>query len=84
MGISIQSNCNGCETCRNCGRGDYKVYLCDDCDTETDELYDYDGDLLCERCTKQRIVADSGFIDEFFDEIVEKYGIERRNAYEIV
>lgn len=54
MGITYESNCNGCPECVHCltGSGTHPVFYCDDCGAELspEELFDYDGDDLCAEC----------------------------------
>lgn len=54
MAKVYEDDCVGCEHCIGCGRRNYPHYYCDgeDCREEfsPDELYDYDGDMLCEGC----------------------------------
>lgn len=54
--INEGTMCNGCPECKNCGRNneiDWSADLiCDNCKNYVDELYDVDGDQLCESCLK--------------------------------
>lgn len=49
----LENDCVGCETCVNCGRGDYTAYCCDECGNE-DTLYDFDGYEICADCLLSR------------------------------
>lgn len=37
-----------------CSYRNVEVHYCDSCDTELDEIYDVDGEELCEECLKER------------------------------
>lgn len=50
--IRYENDCVGpCPMgCINCGREHNAHFYCDKCDCESDELYQLDGDVLCEDC----------------------------------
>lgn len=56
----IENHCCDCATpgypCRGsaCPRVRVEVYYCDKCGDELDEVYEVDGDDLCEECLKER------------------------------
>ena len=57
--IRIENRCCDCATpgypCRGsaCPLVDIEVYYCDKCGEELDEIYDVDGEELCEYCLKE-------------------------------
>lgn len=55
--VEVRNDCVGCpQGCINCGRKyDYKVLVCDNCNSEEEELYDYEGEQLCAECVLDRI-----------------------------
>lgn len=58
--VRIENHCCDCATpgypCRGslCPLTHVEVYYCDVCDYEIDEVYDVDGEELCEDCLKER------------------------------
>lgn len=56
----IENHCRDCATpgypCRGstCPLVNVEVYYCDGCGDELDEIYEVDGDDLCEGCLKER------------------------------
>ena len=52
MAKVYEDDCVGCEHCIGCGRRNSPHYYCDECKDENlpSDLYDYDGDMLCEDC----------------------------------
>ena len=53
MGCFSESACYHCPECVRCGRNQrfHKVWFCDRCSEETDELYEGDnGDQICIKC----------------------------------
>lgn len=51
--IKYENDCVGCPTyCINCGKKHSPHYFCDWCDEEfePDELYDVNGDMVCQGC----------------------------------
>lgn len=58
MSRKTQNECVSCGLpClgNSCPNRHVTRYYCDDCGEEEDELYDFDGYELCERCTLKRI-----------------------------
>ena len=56
--IKIENNCVGCPPemgClgSNCPYMDVEVHYCDKCEEELDEIYNVDGEELCEDCLKE-------------------------------
>ena len=57
--VRIENNCCNCATpgypCigNECFLRNIEVHYCDNCDEELDEIYDVDGDELCEECLKE-------------------------------
>lgn len=57
--IVIENHCCDCATsgypCRGerCPRRNVKVHYCDHCDAELAEVYEVDGEELCEECLKE-------------------------------
>lgn len=52
--LNIENHCVGCETCigKHCRNRSVQVYYCDRCGEELgDEIYDVNGEELCEYCT---------------------------------
>lgn len=58
--VRIENHCCDCATpgypClgRECSLRNVEVHYCDNCGEELDEIYDVDGDELCEECLKER------------------------------
>ena len=56
--IRIENHCCDCAVpgypCRGsaCPLTHVKVHYCDHCDVEMDEIFDVDGEELCEECLK--------------------------------
>lgn len=47
------NDCVGCETCINCGRGDYIYWECDFCNEpiwSSDDLFNINGHDACRDC----------------------------------
>ena len=59
--IRYEDNCTGCSTifgsCRgaSCPNRNVPVLVCDDCGSEVETLYDYDGDQVCAECLLGRV-----------------------------
>ena len=57
--VRYENHCCDCATdgypClgRACSRRNVEVYYCDHCGEELDEIYDVDGEELCEECLKE-------------------------------
>jgi hypothetical protein len=57
--VRIENHCCDCATpgypCRgeHCNLTKVEVNYCDHCDEEMDEIYDVDGEELCEDCLKE-------------------------------
>lgn len=60
--VRIENHCCGCEApgypClgSSCSRRNVEVYYCDRCNAELDEIYDVDGEELCEQCLKEEFL----------------------------
>ena len=53
--IKIENHCVGCDIpCIDCGRKAVEVYYCDKCGDELDEVYEDDGEHLCEEHLLER------------------------------
>lgn len=58
----IENHCCGCAVpgypCRgsNCPNRRVEVYYCDKCGCELEEIYDVDGEELCESCLKEKFI----------------------------
>lgn len=58
MATRIENHCCDCAVpgypCQgeHCSRRRVKVHYCDRCDAELGEVYDVDGEELCEECLK--------------------------------
>ena len=71
----IKNECVGCgepfnNTCSSCGLKEVEVEVCDECGEEYEELFDIDGNILCENCALDYIT------DNFsVKELVEALGI---------
>lgn len=49
--VQYEDFCVDCpQGCINCGRKHTKVLYCDECKQESQELYEYEGQELCEEC----------------------------------
>lgn len=38
----------------HCPKANVEVHRCDECNTELDDIYEVDGEELCEECLKDR------------------------------
>lgn len=75
--ISERSDCVSCGlpcTSRCAYYGSYSTILtCDSCEDEVDDLYEVDGEQLCEECAKEKFALElsceecGGADDEFYD-----------------
>ena len=67
----VVDNCVGCaDGCHNCGLNHDEIEVCDKCECESMELFDIDGNILCENCALDYIT------DNFsVKELVEALGI---------
>ena len=60
--VRIENHCCDCAVpgypCRgnSCSLRHVEVHYCDNCDEELDEIYDVDGEELCEECLKERFI----------------------------
>lgn len=60
----IENRCRDCAVpgypCRGsaCPLMRVEVFYCDECGDEINEIYDVDGDELCEECLKERFRKD--------------------------
>ena len=58
--LRIENDCCDCATpsypCQGalCPRRRVEVYYCDSCGSELDDIYDVDGEELCEDCLKEK------------------------------
>jgi hypothetical protein len=52
--VKYENQCVGCETCigSSCKYRRVPVLYCDKCEWELDEVFDVDGQELCEDCLK--------------------------------
>ena len=63
--IKYENHCCGCAApgypCigRSCPNRHVEVHYCDHCDEELGEIYDVDGEELCEECLKEAFRRDS-------------------------
>jgi Fe2+ or Zn2+ uptake regulation protein len=49
--IKYENNCCNCSIfCSDCGKKKQPVLICDKCGDRVDDLYDVDGEELCEIC----------------------------------
>lgn len=54
--VRIESECVGCpQGCKHCGLERVICYYCDECGEQASELYEYDGEQLCESCLLETI-----------------------------
>jgi hypothetical protein len=59
--IITRNECCNCATStfpcigKRCPLQNQKVYICDDCKDEVDELYEFEGEELCIDCIKKRL-----------------------------
>ena len=59
MSVKYEDHCCGCATpgypClgSSCPNRNISVYYCDQCGEELEEIYDVDGEELCEECLKE-------------------------------
>ena len=62
--IRIENHCCDCEVpgypCRGnaCPNRHVEVHYCDQCGEEIDEIYEVDGEELCEECLKEKFRKD--------------------------
>jgi DNA-directed RNA polymerase subunit RPC12/RpoP len=62
--LKIEDHCCGCAApgypCEGdaCPRRHVKVYYCDKCGAELDEVYEVDGEDLCEDCLKKMFLKE--------------------------
>lgn len=55
----IEDNCVCCDLpCINCGRRHEEVLYCDNCKENSETLYEYWGNELCQDCLMERIIED--------------------------
>lgn len=82
MGVRIENDCVGpCPMgCIHCGREHTPYYYCDECQYETDELYELDGEMLCEECFLEKFT--SKICDDMDDSVCESCGEEYEELYE--
>ena len=53
--VEIRNDCVGCEHCVHCGQ-DHSLYMvCDECGSEVDGLWEYEGEQLCEECLLEAV-----------------------------
>lgn len=55
--LRYEDDCVCCDLpCINCGRKHAPHWYCDECEDELDpdDLYDFDGEMLCENCLLNR------------------------------
>lgn len=64
MAKRFENHCCGCATpgypCRGsaCPLTKVEVHFCDECGEELDDIYDVDGEELCEYCLKEMFRRD--------------------------
>ena len=62
--LRIENHCCDCAVpgypCRGnaCPNRNVEVYYCDKCGCELEEIYEVDGEELCEECLKERFRKD--------------------------
>jgi len=60
--VRYEDQCCGCAVpgypCRgsSCPNRDVPVYYCDKCGEELEEVYEVDGEELCEECLKEKFL----------------------------
>lgn len=66
--VTYENECVGCPPHMGCD-GDLCKYrhaphlFCDECGDETNELYDYDGQELCEYCATKRFLENCSKVE---------------------
>jgi len=61
--IEIRNECCDCAVpaypClgNNCPLQNQRVYICDECKDEVDELYEFESEELCIDCIKERLIV---------------------------
>ena len=53
--IKYENECVGCPQCVHCGRDKTQHLYCDRCGEDSEELYVFDGEELCEDCLKNSL-----------------------------
>ena len=54
--IKFENECVGCpQGCVHCGRDKTQHLYCDRCGEDSEELYVFDGEELCEDCLKNSL-----------------------------
>lgn len=71
--MTKESNCNGCETCIGCGRGEYKTHVCDRCENNTKTLYSIDNREYCYECLEEYVLEE--FKHDIFGEFLRIFPI---------
>lgn len=59
--VEIENHCVGCDIrCRGsgCPLREVKVHYCDRCGEELDDIYEVDGEELCEECLKEMFIKE--------------------------
>jgi hypothetical protein len=65
----IVDNCVGCpDGCRNCGRREQRIQVCDICE-DNPPKFNFDGDRICEYCLKQ-------YLEDIWNDMTEDDKIE--------
>lgn len=53
------NNCVCCDLpCINCGRKHEEVFICDSCKEESNKLYLYENEEICEECLKENLISE--------------------------
>ena len=61
---TVEDRCVGCTSLgmhcigSSCRTRNVEVYYCDKCGEELEEIYDVDGQELCEECLKEMFIRD--------------------------
>lgn len=78
MAKKTTSDCCGCETCVNCGRGEYISHICDNCGADDEVIYRLDGMELCYECLENYVMVDykSDVFGELFEYIRDMFDIK--------
>lgn len=78
MAYKIVNACYGCSRCKHCGKDHEEWLVCDICDDENKEVWEYDNSVYCADCLLQELIKD-GIIRQDGKECIyngEQYGLD--------
>jgi len=83
MGYRTEDECRGCAECIHCGRDHrrHRVYFCDICKEDTEELFRHKHKQLCWDCYKTQFI--SKITDDMDDTLCAECGDDPEELFQV-